>query len=78
MLFFGCFNHDDLDKNDIFIYSVSKRILIESAIKCPEDSIYHAIAVSDEESDEKTEFGFIRKHWGLSQIPNIISLHIIH
>merc|ERR1712130_829857 len=69
VLFFGSYNHDDGNKGDIFIYSVSKRTFIKSTVKCPKDSVYHAITINDEKRDEKTVFGYIRKQWKLSQIP---------
>merc|ERR1712154_314084 len=70
VLFFGSYSDaDDGHKSDIFIYSVSKRTFIKSTVKCPANRIYHAVTINDEERDEKAVFGYIRKQWKLSQIP---------
>eukprot|EP01084_Bolivina_argentea_P127028 224742_1 len=70
ILFFGWYNHDAGYQDDIFIFSVSEQKFKISSIKCPNKSWYSAVAINDCKRDEKIVFGYVRKQWKLSPIPD--------
>eukprot|EP01084_Bolivina_argentea_P127029 224743_1 len=70
ILFFGWYNHDAGDQDDIRIFSVSEQKFKISSIKCPSKSPYTAVAINDCKRDEKIVFGYVRKQWKLSPIPD--------
>ena len=60
------FTHGPCD--DIWIYSVAKRIFKKSPVKCPQKASYQAFVVGDKRKDQMAVFGYVRIEWFKSQM----------
>ena len=49
--------------DDIFIYSVKKKVFKKSKIKCPNKGGYQAITFCDRKQDKTVTFGYVRSMW---------------
>ena len=67
---FGGFNgHALMWMDDIWIYSIDKKLFRRSNIKCPNEvAEYQAITIKDKLKNELAVFGFVRNEWNVLQI----------
>eukprot|EP01084_Bolivina_argentea_P289891 497868_1 len=69
--------------DDIYMYSIKKKTIQKSNIKCPSKSSYSCITVNDNIKDEKLVFGYVRDQWKMCSIddhyfPPCYLLKIMH